>query len=223
MSAPARTGRAATQPPPRSPVRFGARLRHARETNRMSLGDLAQRSGVTASFLSRVERDETSPSVANLLAICDALGLPIAELFAIPQTTLVRRADRAHLDQLPRAADVVDTLLTPVWEHHVTVLETVAAPCGSGGESLYTMPSQTEVCFVLDGTVEVCVEDERLMLQEGDALTFGAAAPHTWRNPDPDRGARILWILAPGLPDPQGEAAHPPLRAVGPPPPFAPA
>lgn len=207
---------ASAQPPPRPQIRFGARLRHAREGNRMSLGSLAQRSGVTASFLSRVERDETSPSVANLLAICDALGLPIAELFAIPQTTLVRRAERTYLDQLPSAADVVDTLLTPAWERHVTVLETVAAPQGSGGEALYTMPSQTEVCFVVEGTVEVCVEDERLMLEEGDALTFGAAAPHTWRNADPERGARILWILAPGLPDPQGEVASPALRAVAP-------
>lgn len=173
----------------------------------MSLGDLARRSGVTASFLSRVERDETSPSVASLLAICDALGLPIAELFTIPATTLVRRADRAHLHQLPSAADVVDTLLTPAWERHLTVLETAAAPDGSGGDGLYTMPSQTEVCFVLEGTVEVRVKDERLLLGEGDALTFGAAAPHTWRNADPGRGARILWILAPGLPDPQGPTA----------------
>jgi transcriptional regulator with XRE-family HTH domain len=180
----------------------------------MSLGNLAQRSGVTASFLSRVERDATSPSVASLLAICDALGLPIAELFAIPRTTLVRRADRAHLEQLPRAAHVVDTLLTPAWERHVTVLETVAEPGGSGGEALYTMPSQTEVCFVVEGTVEVCVEDERLVLQEGDALTFGAAAPHTWRNANPARVARILWILAPALPDPQGEAVPPALRVA---------
>jgi transcriptional regulator with XRE-family HTH domain len=188
----------------------------------MSLGDLAQRSGVTASFLSRVERDETSPSVANLLVVCDALGLPIAELFAVPQTTLVRRADRTYLDQLPSAAHVVDTLLTPAWERHVTVLETVAAPQGSGGDALYTMPSQTEVCFVLEGPVDVCVEDERLLLQEGDALTFGAAAPHTWRNADPDRGARILWILAPGLPDPQGGTVNPPLHAVAAPKPLAP-
>jgi transcriptional regulator with XRE-family HTH domain len=172
----------------------------------MSLGDLAERSGVTASFLSRVERDETSPSVASLVSICEALGLPIAELFAVPQTTLVRRGDRRQAEQLPSSDEVVDTLLTPAWERHVTVLETVAGPGGSGGSALYTMPSQTEVCFVLEGEVEVTVEDERVVLAEGDALTFGASAPHTWRNTDERRGARILWILAPSLPDPQGEA-----------------
>ena len=185
------------------PLRFGGRLRHAREANRMSLGDLALRSGVTKSFLSRVERDETSPSVASLVAICDALGLAMADLFAVPETTLVRRADRPRVDDLPKAADVVDTLITPARERHVTVLESVVAPGGSGGDVLYTLPSEAEVCFVVEGAVEVRVEDETFVLGEGDALTFGAAVPHTWRNPDPAAGVRILWILAPALPDPQ--------------------
>jgi transcriptional regulator with XRE-family HTH domain len=184
-------------------VRFGGRLRHAREANRMTLGDLAARSGVTKSFLSRVERDETSPSVASLVAICDALGLAMADLFAVPQTTLVRRADRPQLAELPKAADVVDTLITPAHERHVTVLETVAAPGGSGGDVLYTLPSEAEVCFVLEGAVEIRVEDDTFVLEEGDALTFGAAVPHTWRTADPAAGARILWILAPAIPDPQ--------------------
>lgn len=186
-------------------VRFGSRLRHARETNRMSLGDVADRAGVTKSFLSRVERDETSPSVASLVAICDALALPMADLFSVPETTLVRRSDRPPLADLPKAADVVDTLITPARERHVTVIESQVAPGASGGTDLYTMPSEAEVCFVLEGAVEVRIDDDVFALQEGDALTFGAAAPHTWRNRSQKRAARILWILAPGIPDPQGE------------------
>ncbi len=183
-------------------VRFGARLRHAREASRLSLGEVAARSGVTKSFLSRVERDITSPSVASLIGICDALGLSVGELFQAPQTTLVRRADRPRIAELPKAADVVDTLITPADERHVTVLETTAASGGSGGSTLYTLPSECEVCFVLQGAIEVQVEDQPFTLQAGDALTFGAAVPHSW-NALSD-GARILWILAPGLPDPQG-------------------
>jgi transcriptional regulator with XRE-family HTH domain len=184
-------------------VRFGARLRHAREASRLSLGELAARSGVTKSFLSRVERDETSPSVASLVGICDALGLSMADLFQTPQTTLIRRADRPTLEDLPKAADVVDTLITPAGERHVTVLESTVAPGGSGGDVLYTLPSECEVCFVLDGRIEIQVEDQTFLLNEGDALTFGAAVPHSWRAADPGAGARILWILAPALPDPQ--------------------
>jgi transcriptional regulator with XRE-family HTH domain len=185
----------------RDGVRFGARLRHAREASRLSLGELAERSGFTKSFLSRVERDITSPSIASLVGICQALGLSLADLFQTPQTTLVRRTDRPTVADLPKAAEVVDTLITPADERHVTVLESAVAAGGSGGAVLYTLPSECEVCFVLQGQVEVQVEDQTFRLEEGDALTFGAAVPHSWRVVGD--GARILWILAPGLPDPQ--------------------
>jgi len=64
----------------------------------------------------------------------------------------------------------------------VTVLESTAAPGGSAGDALYTLPSECELCFVLEGAVEIRVDDERFLLAAGDALTFGAAVPHTWRN-----------------------------------------
>src|SRR6201986_5637477 len=121
-------------------IRFGARLRHAREASRMSLGEVAARSGVTKSFLSRVERDITSPSVASLVGICHALGLSPAELFQTPQTTLVRRADRPRVADLPKAEEVVDTLITPAGERHATLLETTASAGGGGGLPPYTLP-----------------------------------------------------------------------------------
>lgn len=62
-----------------------------------------------------------------------------------------------------------------------------------------------EVGFVLQGTIEVQVKDERFAPQPGDALTFGAAVAHTWRATSD--GARVLWILAPGLPDPRAVAS----------------
>jgi transcriptional regulator with XRE-family HTH domain len=186
-------------------VRLGARLRHARESSRLSLGEVAERAGVTKSFLSRVERDITSPSIASLLEICDAVGMAPADLFQVPRTTLVRRADRPQIRELPKSDEVVDTLITPADERHVTVLETVATGRSSGGDVLYTLPSQCEVCFVVEGTVEVQVEDRAFLLRRGDALTFGAAVPHTWRATT-TAGARVLWILAPGLPDPRSAA-----------------
>ncbi len=183
-------------------VRVGARLRHARESGRLSLGEVAERSGVTKSFLSRVERDMSTPSLASLVSICEALGLPLADLFQTPQTTLVRRSERPTIADLPKAAEVVDTLITPADERHVTVLESAVAAGGSGGAVLYTLPSECEVCFVLQGAIEVQVEAQTFRLERGDALTFGAGVPHSWRAVGD--GARILWILAPGLADPQG-------------------
>ena len=51
------------------------------------------------------------------------------------------------------------------------------------------------------GAANALAAREAASLQQGDALTFGAAVPHSWRVVGD--GARILWILAPALPDPQ--------------------
>lgn len=53
-------------------------------------------------------------------------------------------------------------------------------------------------------TVLLCpaqVQDEAFSLEPGDALTIGAAVPHSWRTAEGVAGARILWVLAPALPD----------------------
>jgi quercetin dioxygenase-like cupin family protein len=187
-------------------VRLGARLRHAREQRQLSLGDVSERTGLSRGFLSRVERDKTSPSVASLVSVCDAISLPLARLFATPSVTVVRASDRPTAT-LPGAA-VVDTLITPAHEPHVTVVETLAAPGGSGGEGYYTIPSECEVCYVLEGTIELEVDGEVFALARGDAVTFGATVPHTWRNTSATE-ARIVWVIAPALPDPRGQADVP--------------
>ena len=187
-------------------VRLGARLRHAREQRQLSLGDVSERTGLSRGFLSRIERDQTSPSVASLVAVCEAISLPLERLFATPSFTVVRAADRPKA-ALPGAA-VVDTLITPPHESHVTVVETLAAPGGSGGDGYYTIPSECEVCYVLEGTIELEIDGEVFALARGDAVTFGATVPHTWRNTSAAE-ARVVWVIAPALPDPRGQALVP--------------
>jgi mannose-6-phosphate isomerase-like protein (cupin superfamily) len=166
---------------------------------------VAARTELTKGFLSRVERDEASPSVQSLLRICDALGLDPADLFARPVTTVVRAAERPALAGLPGATTTgIDTLLTPKDERHLTVLETIVPPGGSAGDALYTLHCETEVCFVLQGTVSLDLEGDVVTVGVGDAVTFAGRVPHTWRNASDTDGARVLWILAPALPDPQG-------------------
>jgi transcriptional regulator with XRE-family HTH domain len=58
------------------------RLRELREAKRLSQGDISKRSGLTRSYISRVERGHTTPTIAVLERWSDALGVPIAQLFA---------------------------------------------------------------------------------------------------------------------------------------------
>ena len=63
-------------------LQLGPRIRSLRQARRLTLRDVADRAGVTESFLSQVERDVTSPSIATVQRIARALDLSIAQLFA---------------------------------------------------------------------------------------------------------------------------------------------
>ena len=59
-------------------LQLGPRIRALRQARRLTLRDVAARSGVTESFLSQVERDVASPSIATVGRIARALDLSIA-------------------------------------------------------------------------------------------------------------------------------------------------
>ena len=63
-------------------LQLGPRIRSLRQARRLTLREVSQRAGVTESFLSQVERDVTSPSIATVQRIARALDLSIAQLFA---------------------------------------------------------------------------------------------------------------------------------------------
>src|SRR5687768_16122181 len=78
--------RSRSHPTRRTPVvtelQLGTRIRSLRQARHLTLREVADRAGVTESFLSQVERDVTSPSIATVHRVARALGLSIAQLFA---------------------------------------------------------------------------------------------------------------------------------------------
>src|ERR1700721_549726 len=64
---------------------IGDGLRAAREHQGLSLEQAAERSGISTSHLSRLESSERQPSVASLLALSAAFGVPVGALFGETQ------------------------------------------------------------------------------------------------------------------------------------------
>ena len=80
-------------------MELGERLRQRRKELGLSLRELADRVGLTASFLSQIERDLTSPSLESLRKISDALEVPIFHFFVESdgKCPVVRRHQRTEL------------------------------------------------------------------------------------------------------------------------------
>src|SRR5919112_382589 len=118
--------------PTNNEVRIGAKLRAARQAHGLTLDQLAAAAGLTKGFLSRVERDETSPSVASLITLCEVMSVDIGSLFTASDATLVRR-DAAPAINLG-GTGVSERLMTPRREAPAQVVPTFAEPGGTGGK-----------------------------------------------------------------------------------------
>lgn len=178
--------------PTGSAIRIGSRLRVARQRQRLTIDQVAEMAGLTKGFLSRVERDLTSPSVATLLTLCEVLSLEVGELFTVPETKLVTLA------QAPRISlggqGIVEQLITPRTERRVQVIRAEIAPRGAGESELYSVDCQVEVLHVISGRFTLILPEERMELAAGDTVSFPGREPHSWMNPS-DEPAVVTWTL----------------------------
>lgn len=177
-------------------LRLGPRIRALRQGRRLTLREVADRAGVTESFLSQVERDVTSPSIATVQRISRALDLSIAQLFADEPLTgrVVRREARRRVEYPGLRA--VDEFLTSNTAGRLQVIMSTIQPGGGTGEEPYTHDSDEEVVLVLAGVLDLWVGDEHYVLRDGDAITFPSRLPH-WNMNRSDEPTVVLFCLTP--------------------------
>ncbi|HEX5994372.1 MAG TPA: XRE family transcriptional regulator [Jiangellales bacterium] len=187
--------RRTAKPAPPAEVRIGAKLRAARLAAGLTIEKVADAAGLTKGFVSRLERDEVSPSVASLVAVCAAIGLRVGALFEPPRTAVVRSAEKPRINFGGRK--VKEYLLTPGTQQHLEVIHSLIGPGGTGGTEAYTLDCDAEFVYVIAGRLEVLFAGETIVLEADDSLTFPGREPHTWRNASQTEPCQVLWILAP--------------------------
>jgi transcriptional regulator with XRE-family HTH domain len=183
--------------------RIGAQLRAARLAARMSMAEVAEQSGLTKGFVSKLERDLANVSVASLLRLCDALGISVGALFSEAKGEVVRH-DGYPAVNFGGLGGVTEYLLTPSGEKRMQAILSDIEPGGGSGDEPYSLPLDVEFVFVLDGRLGLNVAGEDVVLERGDAFTFPSGSEHTWRAVQESGLTRVLWVLSPALPDSDG-------------------
>jgi transcriptional regulator with XRE-family HTH domain len=175
---------------------IGAGLRRARRRKGLTLREVATDAGVTESFLSQVERDVASPSIATLRRVAVALGLSIGEILdeAGPHGQLVRAAERRVVTY--PGLDARDEFLTDGGGGRLQVIMSLIEPGGGTGAEAYAHESDEECLIVLDGCLDLWVGEESYRLNVGDAIRYSSRVPHRNQNPGPEQ-ARVLFVLTP--------------------------
>jgi quercetin dioxygenase-like cupin family protein len=165
----------------------------------MSMAEVAEQAGLTKGFVSKLERDLASVSVASLIRLCDALGISVGSLFQAPTGEVIRRGAYPPINF--GGTKVAEYLLTPSAEKRVQAILSDIEPGGGSGDDPYPLPADVEFVFVLAGQLQVTVAGEQITLDQGDAFTFPAGTPHTFRATPQAGRTQVLWVVSPALPD----------------------
>ncbi len=174
----------------------GRPLRRLRQRQGLSLREAGERTGLSVSFLSALERGVSGASIATLQRLTAAYGTTMSELFGPPiekRQRLVRAGRRpvlrlgdasVRIEQLARGAAQLEPQLFVLAE-------------GASSDGSYTHDGE-EFLYLLAGALTVWVGDDETyrLTTEGDALSFPSTMPHRWRN-DARGETRLLWINTP--------------------------
>ncbi|MYW00258.1 helix-turn-helix domain-containing protein [Streptomyces sp. SID3343] len=177
----------------------GPRLRELRRKRGMTLAELAERTEIGESTLSRLEGGGRKPTLELLLPLAEVYNVPLDELVGAPRTG----DPRVHL--------------RPVIRSGMTFVPLSRRPGGIQAHKLLIPPKPADAepdlkthegyewVYVLAGRLRLLLGDRSLILSPGEVAEFDTHVPH-WLGPDGDHVVELLVLFGR-----QGERAH--LRA----------
>ncbi len=174
---------------------LGVRIRHARRVAHLTMTQAAARAGCSESLISKIENGQATPSLAMLHRIAVALDTNIAALTReeAPASGPVLREGQRPVMQTGGGIALERLVLAQRGGLLQANIHIVQPGVETDGQIVH---AGEEVGYLLEGTLELLLAEQRHLLQAGDAFTFAGQVPDGDRNPG-STGACILWVNAP--------------------------
>lgn len=178
----------------------GARLRALRLRAGWRLKDVAERAGCSESMLSKIETGHVSPSINMLHRITRILGTNIGNLFAPIDhaAPFVQRAGRRPTlarNALRHGEGITLESLTPFEIGGALQAQLHVIEPGGASDGLIQHEGE-EVGYVVEGILELTVDNQTAVLHAGDSFFFASHRPHGYRNPG-TVVAKVVWVNSP--------------------------
>ena len=174
-------------------MELGAKIKRLRNQKRLTQEELADRCELTKGYISQLENDLNSPSIATLTDILAVLGSNLSEFFK-------EEAEEKHVfkkeEFFEKSADgVLWKWLVPNAQKNM--LEPVLIELDEYATVGEDIPHEgEEFGYVLEGTVEVVLGKKKYLCRKGDTFYYSAGIPHGIINHGKTK-AKFLWISTP--------------------------
>jgi transcriptional regulator with XRE-family HTH domain len=175
---------------------IGPKIRDLRRQKKLSLQQLAERSGVSAAAIHKIERNGMVPTITTLMKLAAALnrtvGWLVGEEEAQDRSVVLVRANERRPVFTSKEGLELSGVSGPYGPFLMAGALAIVEPGAASGPTAMEHAGE-ELVHVLDGTLAFDVGDGRYVLRRGDTLHFRTDLPHHWSNPG-TRPARALWM-----------------------------
>ncbi len=176
-------------------MKIGERLKRLRMINSLTQEELASRADLTKGYISQLENDATSPSIATLKDIIDVFGVSMQEFFSetIDEDVIYGKDYRVQSsgdDEKIRVELLIPAAQNREMDPALVTLEP--------GEEMAEQPFHEgeEFGFVLCGKLQLKLDDKLYTVKKDECFYFSSDKKHSVKNIGRTQ-ARILWVVTP--------------------------
>lgn len=176
-------------------MEIGRKIKSLRVGLNLTQEELADRTELSKSFISQVERDLTSPSIATLVDILQALGTDLKEFFSDEPDRQVVFHDADYFEKYDEETGTKTEWIIPNAQKYE--MEPIRITLRSGGRTRTEDPHEGELFgYVLAGSVTIHIGQQTYRAKKGEAFYFPATARH-YIEASGKSGASFLWVSTP--------------------------
>lgn len=175
---------------------IGQKIAKWRKEKGLTLQHLADKADLTAAFISQIEHDKASPSIATLKTIAHALDVRVIDFFAdeLLEDPVVTTPDEWTRVLIPGWQSDTRRMVRSVASKRMEPFLTTIEPGGKSREP-YSHPGE-EFGFVLEGEITITVGHEVFRVGPKSSFYYSSLLPHSWIN-NGKKPCKIIWVVSP--------------------------
>lgn len=176
-------------------INLGEKIKDLRIQNNLTQEELANRSELSKGFISQIERNLTSPSIATLMDILECLGTNLKDFFNDSvQEKIVFHKDDFFIKEDKELKQTISWIVPNAQKND---MEPILITLEKGGMSNVEDPHEgEEFGYVLSGSVNVVIGKSKFKAKKGESFYYKANKKHYLENAGATP-ASVLWVCSP--------------------------
>ena len=176
-------------------INIGERIKQYRVLKGLTQEELADRTELSKGFISQVERDLTSPSIATLMDILQALGITVSEFFNEEQEPQIVFGKEDFFEKTD--TELHNTIQWIIPNAQKNEMEPILLKLEAGGSTYPDNPHEgEEFGYVLSGSVVIMLGNKTYRAKKGESFYYESSKTHYLKNTS-NSNAKIIWISSP--------------------------